>query len=126
MYLTYLQTTGLLICHLENIRIQLSGKGRGYHYNFNKVAEQIPRYGSGQLICPRLGQGSFRFAVGQAYQQTITPDYYFKVSERLNSEYHNGKIYYEMNAHKICLPDNPLNKPSQENLEYHQNHIFLK
>ena len=38
--------------------IQLSGKGRGYHYNFNKVAEQIPRYGPGQVIYPRLGQGS--------------------------------------------------------------------
>ena len=153
--------------------IQLTGKGRGYHYNFNKVAEQIPRYGPGQVIYPRLGQGSFRFAVEQAYQQcavtkehsipaleaahikpyslggfhqvnnglllradihklfdkgyvTITPDYYFKVSEHLKSEYHNGKIYYEMNARKIWLPDNPLNKPSQENLEYHHNHIFLR
>ena len=36
---------------------------------FNKVAEQIPRYGPGQLIYPRLGQGSFKFAVEQAYQQ---------------------------------------------------------
>ena len=120
-----------------------------------------------------LGQGSFRFAVEQAYQQcavtkehsipaleaahikpyslggfhevnnglllradihklfdkgyvTITPDYYFKVSEHLKSEYHNGKIYYEMNARKIWLPENQLNKPCQENLEYYQNHIFLR
>ena len=147
--------------------------GEQANYNINKVAEQIPRYGPGQLIYPRLGQGSFRFAVEQAYQQcavtkehsipaleaahikpyslggfheinnglllradihklfdkgyvTITPDYYFKVSEHLKSEYHNGKIYYEMNARKISLPPNPLNKPSQENLEYHQTHIFLK
>jgi putative restriction endonuclease len=28
---------------------------------------------------------------------TITPDYYFKVSEHLQTEYHNGKIYYEIN-----------------------------
>jgi hypothetical protein len=48
------------------------------------------------------------------------------VSAHLKSEYHNGKIYYEMNSRKICLPDNPLNKPSQENLEYHQNEIFLR
>ena len=153
-------------------RVHLLHIGEQANYNINKVAEQIPRYGPGQLIYPRLGQGSFRFAVEQAYQQcavtkehsipaleaahikpynlggfhevnnglllradihklydkgyvTITPDYYFKVSEHLKSEYHNGKIYYEMNSRKIWLPENQLNKPSQENLEYHQNHIFL-
>jgi hypothetical protein len=69
MYLAYISyMTGLLTCHPENIMIQLSGKGRGYHYNLNKVAEHIPRYGPGQLIYPRLGQGSFRFAIEQAYQ----------------------------------------------------------
>src|SRR5664279_4131534 len=57
---------------------------------------------------------------------TITPDYYFKVSEHLESEYHNGKIYYEMNARKIWLPDNPSDRPNRENLEYHQNEIFLR
>jgi hypothetical protein len=92
------------------------------------------------------GQGSFRFAVEQAYQQcavtkehSIPLNVFMKsimdysraqistnLSEHLKSEYHNGKIYYEMNARKIWLPDNPLNKPSQENLEYHQNHIFLR
>jgi putative restriction endonuclease len=154
-------------------RVHLLHIGEQANYNINKVAEQIPRYGLGQVIYPRLGQGSFRFAVEQAYQQcavtkehsipaleaahikpyslggfhevnnglllradihklfdkgyvTITPDYYFKVSEHLKSEYHNGKIYYEMNERKIWLPDNPLNKPNQENLEYHQNHIFLR
>src|ERR1035437_2260639 len=57
---------------------------------------------------------------------TITPDYYFKVSEHLKSEYHNGRIYYEMNSRKIWLPKNPANTPSRENLEYHQNEIFLR
>jgi hypothetical protein len=33
------------------------------------VGEQLPRYGLGHVIYPRLGQGSFRFAVEQAFQQ---------------------------------------------------------
>jgi putative restriction endonuclease len=154
-------------------RIQYLQLGEQANYNINKVAEIRPRYGPGQIIYPRLGQGSFRFTVERVYKQcavtkehsipaleaahiipysqggihevqnglllradihklfdggyvTITPDYQFKVSERLKSEFHNGKIYYEMNSRKIWLPDNPLNKPSQENLEYHQSHIFLQ
>jgi putative restriction endonuclease len=127
-------------------RVHLLHIGEQANYNINKVAEQIPRYGPGQVIYPRLGQGSFRFAVEQAYQQcavtkehSIPLNVFMKsimdysraqistnLSEHLKSEYHNGKIYYEMNARKIWLPDNPLNKPSQENLEYHQNHIFLR
>jgi putative restriction endonuclease len=153
-------------------RVHLLHIGEQANYNINKVAEQIPRYGPGQVIYPRLGQGSFRFAVEQAYQQcavtkehsipaleaahiipyshggiheiqnglllradihklfdggyvTITPDYQFKVSERLKSEYHNGRIYYEMNGNKIWYPGNPAEAPRKENLEYHQNHIFL-
>jgi putative restriction endonuclease len=47
---------------------------------------------------------------------TITPDYYFKVSEHLKSEFHNGRIYYEMNSRKISFPDNPSDRPNRENL----------
>jgi putative restriction endonuclease len=106
MYLTYLQTTGLLICHLENIRIQLSGKGRGYHYNFNKVAEQIPRYGSGQLICPRLGQGSFRFAVEQAYQQcAVTKEHSIPALEAAHIKPYSLGGFHEVNNGLLLRAD---------------------
>jgi putative restriction endonuclease len=42
-------------------RVHLLHIGEQANYNINKVAEQTPRYGQGQLIYPRLGQGSFRF-----------------------------------------------------------------
>ena len=56
---------------------------------------------------------------------TITPDYRFKVGDRLDSEYHNGKIYYELSGRRIWTPASPFDQPARENLEYHSSEVFV-
>lgn len=131
-----------------------------------------PRFGRKQLIRPRLGQGTFRFAVEGAYGKcavtqehslpaleaahivpyssggvheipnglllradihrlfdhgyvTVTPDYRFKVSPRLEHEYHNGKIYYQLEDRELWLPPTAANRPRKEYLERHNEEVFL-
>jgi putative restriction endonuclease len=55
---------------------------------------------------------------------TITPDYRFKVSQKLNEEFHNGKIYYKMQHTKIWLPNDVADRPTQQYLDYHNSEIF--
>lgn len=50
---------------------------------------------------------------------TVTPDFEFKVSDSLGDDYHNGKVYYQLNGHHIWLPKNKAEWPKRENLEYH-------
>jgi len=56
---------------------------------------------------------------------TITPDYRFKVSTKLDLEYHNGKIYYERDGSRIWHPSDRSDCPSREFLDYHNNAVFL-
>lgn len=139
--------------------------------NLNVVRES--RFGEERLIRPRLGQGSFRYSVEQAYQQcavtrehslpaldaahivsyseggthevsnglllradvhrlfdrgyvSVSPDYEFKVSERLREDFQNGKVYYQLKDNKIWLPKDHENWPKKENLEYHLKSVFLE
>ena len=92
----------LLIFNPANIMIPLTGKGRGYHYNLNKVAEQIHRYGPGQVIYPRLGQGTFRFAVEQAYQQcAVTKEHSIPALEAAHIKPYSLGGFHEVNNPKL-------------------------
>ena len=135
------------------------------------------RYGVPQTVRPRLGQGTFRYALEQAYGRcavtgehslpaldaahivpygedsaghtlenglllradvhrlfdrgyvTVTPDYEFRVSRRLQDDYANGKVYYELErelkGRAIWTPDAPYPKPDPERLERHATERFL-
>ena len=55
---------------------------------------------------------------------TVTPDYVFRVGERLQDEFHNGRSYYGMDKTGIELPANELWKPNRELLEWHHTEVF--
>lgn len=58
---------------------------------------------------------------------TVTPDYRFKVSDRLREEYANGKIYYDLQARPLTvLPEDSSKRPSVEALNWHARHVFEK
>ncbi len=131
-----------------------------------------PQTGKPQLVEPRLGQGTFRLLVTEAYDWacavtnehslpvleaahirpfklggphdisnglalradihrlfdrgyvTVTPDYHFEVSKRLESEYHNGKVYYAMHGRGIAAPAQLAHRPSKAQLAWHNEHVF--
>ena len=130
------------------------------------------RFGRERTIKPRLGQGTFRYAVCDAYGKcavslehslpvleashiipygqggrhelsnglllradihrlfdlgyvTVTPDYRFKVGERLAEEYHNGKSYYALDGARIWVPDDASSRPAADALEFHAAQIFV-
>ncbi len=136
------------------------------------AAEPTHRYGKGQIIRPRLGQGTFRYALEQAYGRcavtgehslpaldaahivpfgeggqhvvenglllradvhrlydrgyvTVTPDYRFRVSERLREDFDNGKVYYDHEDQKIWMPGAPFPPPDRAALEQHATTRFL-
>jgi len=51
---------------------------------------------------------------------TITPDYRFRVSDRVEAEYSNGKEYYAMQGRQIRLPSDEHKWPSREALALHE------
>ena len=55
---------------------------------------------------------------------TISPDFHVEVSRRLRDEFDNGKEYYAMQGKPILLPDNPIFKPSPEQLGWHNEHVY--
>lgn len=55
---------------------------------------------------------------------TVTPDYRFRVSGKLDEEYHNGRIYYQLDGSEIWRPTDPDDWPSAERLEIHSETIF--
>ncbi|MEO6419653.1 MAG: HNH endonuclease [Polyangiaceae bacterium] len=57
---------------------------------------------------------------------TITPDYVVRVSERLRSDWANGKRYYPYDGAKLVhVPDDRRARPSPEALEWHAKRVFL-
>ena len=60
---------------------------------------------------------------------TVTPDYSFKVSERLVEEFGNGKVYYglqkKLKGESINLPTQDTEKPDRDALRWHNNNIYL-
>ena len=55
---------------------------------------------------------------------TISPDYHVEVSRRLKDEFDNGKEYYALQGKTILLPENPLFRPSAEQLVWHNDHVY--
>lgn len=136
------------------------------------ATDPVERYGAEQVVRPRLGQGTFRFAVQNAYRKcavtrehslpaleashiipyasggshevpnglllradvhrlfdrgyvTVTPDYRFRVSPRLEHEFHNGRVYYQLEGTEIWLPERPEDRPDPMRLERHNDEVFL-
>jgi putative restriction endonuclease len=57
---------------------------------------------------------------------TVTPDYRFRVSERLRDDYANGKTYYALQDRRIVTPSNPGYIPAREALAWHAEQRFLR
>jgi putative restriction endonuclease len=55
---------------------------------------------------------------------TITPEYQFKVGNRLRDDYQNGRSYYELSNQNIFIPKSEAQKPSRELLDWHNTEIF--
>jgi putative restriction endonuclease len=55
---------------------------------------------------------------------TVTPDYEFRVGDRLRDEFKNGRSYYEMRGQRIRCPDVATLRPRRELLEWHGREVF--
>lgn len=55
---------------------------------------------------------------------TVTPDYVFRVGNRLREEFSNGRSYYALDGTVIELPDNEGWRPDREQLAWHSEEIF--
>lgn len=57
---------------------------------------------------------------------TVDTDYRVNVSKRLHEDYGNGKDYYKYDGQELLLlPDNKIELPSKEFLEWHNNNVYL-
>lgn len=136
------------------------------------IRENPERYGEPILVQPRLGQGSFRVLVTDAYDRrcavssertlpvldaahikpyselgehkvtngillrqdihtlfdkgylTITPDLKIEVSRRIREEFENGRDYYKYNGQPMRPPQNWMDRPSREHLEWHNECVY--
>lgn len=57
---------------------------------------------------------------------TITPDLKFRVSNRLDEDWRNGKIYYAYDGEEIHVPKDPARRPDAGVLEWHADTVFLR
>ena len=57
---------------------------------------------------------------------TVTPDLRFRVSSRLNTDWNNGKVYYQLDKREIHTPVDPPCRPDRAALEWHADTVFLK
>jgi putative restriction endonuclease len=57
---------------------------------------------------------------------TVTEDLHFEVSPRLREDYQNGKTYYALQGKSLLLPNNLLDRPSREQLRWHNEHVFAR
>lgn len=57
---------------------------------------------------------------------TVTPDLRFRVSPRLNDDWKNGKIYYQLDGQPIYLPKDASCRPDPRQLEWHADGEFLR
>lgn len=55
---------------------------------------------------------------------TVTPDYRFKVGNRLRDEFQNGRSYYALNGNGIELPSSEAWRPNREFLDWHGQSLF--
>jgi putative restriction endonuclease len=57
---------------------------------------------------------------------TVTPDYEFRVGNRLRDEFKNGRSYYSLHGSNIGVPSKVSWKPNQESLEWHMKTVFKR
>ncbi len=55
---------------------------------------------------------------------TVTPEYVFRVGDRLRDEFKNGRTYYSLDGATIATPDHPSWKPNRELSEWHRRSVF--
>ena len=55
---------------------------------------------------------------------TVDPDYAFRVSEHLRSNWKNGKAYYALDGSKILVPRSRDERPDPAMLEWHRDVVF--
>ena len=55
---------------------------------------------------------------------TVSPDYRVEVSRRLKDEFDNGKEYNTLQGKTILLPENPLFRPSPQQLIWHNENKY--
>jgi putative restriction endonuclease len=68
-----------------------------------------------------------RSNVHRLYDQglvTVFPDLTFRVSETIDRDYSNGKIYYELDGSKIRIPKAAEKRPDEASLEWHAVNVF--
>lgn len=57
---------------------------------------------------------------------TVTPDYRFRVSSRLKTDFDNGEPYYPFDGREIWLPKKENLRPNRQLLERHADEVFLR
>jgi putative restriction endonuclease len=55
---------------------------------------------------------------------TVTPDYVFRVGDRLREDFNNGHSYYGLTEQRILLPEAARLRPKSEYLEWHGVEVF--
>lgn len=55
---------------------------------------------------------------------TVTPDYTFRVGDKLREEFKNGRSYYALDGSTIAVPSHEIWRPSKELLDYHGREVF--
>jgi putative restriction endonuclease len=56
---------------------------------------------------------------------TITPDYRIMVSDQIKARYRNGREYYKLRGERLAnLPDDPIDRPAQANIEWHNRFVY--
>jgi putative restriction endonuclease len=56
---------------------------------------------------------------------TITKDYKVEVSRKIREVFENGKEYYRFHGNNLqVLPENRLNQPHEDYIEWHNENVF--
>lgn len=85
-----------------------------------EAAHIIPyQYGGTHSVDNGLLLRSDLHRLYDSHYVTVTPDYEFRVSERLREEFNNGHSYYSFDGKRIHLPNDPALRPRRESLEWH-------
>lgn len=56
---------------------------------------------------------------------TVTPEYKIEVSRRIKEEFENGRDYYRLHGEEIRKPESRIYLPSEVNLRWHNEEIYL-
>ena len=57
---------------------------------------------------------------------TVTPEFRFRVSNRLKDDFDNGEQYFQHDRSPLWLPKKEGDRPAHEFLEWHADTVFLK